>query len=67
MVKNNYNEPNKVTLISWVDTTLDLVLSQKNIKNGFQVTKLQPLNPKAMDGRTKPSELYTIDHNNNIK
>jgi hypothetical protein len=24
------------------------------------------LNPKAIDGRTKPSELYTADHNNNL-
>ncbi len=64
MVRNIYNEPNKVTLVRWVDKALDLALSKKNIKNGFQVTKIWPLNPKAMDGRTKPNELYTTNYNN---
>jgi hypothetical protein len=38
MVKNNYNELNKVTLVAWVDKALDVALSKKNIKSGFQVT-----------------------------
>jgi hypothetical protein len=29
MVRNYYNEPNKVTLVGWVDKTLDLALSKK--------------------------------------
>ncbi len=64
MVRNYYNEPNKVTFVGWVDKALDLALSKKNIQNGFQITRIWPLNLKAMDARTKPSELYTIDHNN---
>ncbi len=63
MVRNNYNEPNKVTLAGWVDKALDLALSKRNIKNGFQVTRTWPLNPKAMDRRTKPNELYITNHN----
>jgi hypothetical protein len=43
MVRNNYNEPNKVTLASSVKKALDLALSKKNIKNGFQVTRIWPL------------------------
>ncbi len=39
MVINNYNEPNKVTLASWVDKALDLVLFKRNIK--FMGFKLQ--------------------------
>jgi hypothetical protein len=31
MVRNYYNEPNKVTLVGWVDKALDLGLSKKNI------------------------------------
>jgi len=65
MVRTNYNEPNKVTLVGWVNKALDLALSKRNIKSGFQVTRIWSLNPKAMDGRTKPSELYTNNHNNN--
>ncbi len=65
MVRNNYNEPNKATLVGWVNKAWDLVFSKKNIKNGFQVTWIWPFNPKAMDGRTKSNELYIANHNNN--
>jgi hypothetical protein len=44
---------------------LDLALSKRNIKNRFQVTRIWLFNLKAMDGKIKPNELYTIDHNNN--
>jgi hypothetical protein len=30
MVINNYNEPNKATLATWVDEALDVALSKKN-------------------------------------
>jgi hypothetical protein len=65
IVRKNYNESNKATFASWVYKALDLVLSKGNIKNRFQVTRIQLFNPKAMDGKTKPNELYIIDHNNN--
>jgi hypothetical protein len=65
MVRNNYNEPNKATLAMWVDKALDIALSKKNIKSGFKVIGIWPFNPKAMDGRTKPSEFYFVDCNNN--
>jgi hypothetical protein len=65
MVKNNYNEPDKVTFATWVDKALDVALSKRNIKNGFNVTGIWPFNPKVMDGRTKPSEFYHVDCNNN--
>jgi hypothetical protein len=65
MVRNNYNEPNKATFVDWVDEALGMALCKGNIKNGFQVTKIWPLNPKVIDGRTKPIKLYTVDYNNN--
>ncbi len=40
MVKNDCNEPNKVTFVGWVDEALDMALSKRNIKNGFQVTRI---------------------------
>ncbi len=64
MVRNNYNEPDKATFASQVDKALDLALSKRNIKNGFQVTRIWLINSKAMDGRTKPNELDTTNHNN---
>jgi hypothetical protein len=35
MVRNNYNQPYKATLATWVDKALDVTLSKRNIKNGF--------------------------------
>ncbi len=63
MVISNYNQPNKATFVGWVDEALNMALSKRHIKNGFQITRIWPLNPKAMDGRTKPNELYIADHN----
>jgi hypothetical protein len=64
MVSNNYKEPYKIVFANWVDKTLDAILSKRNINNGFKVIGIWHFNPKAMDGRTKPSELYTIKDNN---
>jgi hypothetical protein len=33
MVKNNYNELDKVTFATWVNKTIDVALSKRNIKN----------------------------------
>ncbi len=60
MVKNNYNEPDKATLVAWVNEELNVALSKRNIKNGFNVTRIWPFNPKAMDERIKPSEFYAV-------
>jgi hypothetical protein len=65
MVRINYNELDKVTFVAWVDKALDAALSKRNIKNGFQVTRIWACNPKATDVRIKPSELYVADRNNN--
>jgi hypothetical protein len=32
MAKNNYLEPNKVTLVAWVDKALEQSLKKENIK-----------------------------------
>jgi hypothetical protein len=37
MVRNNYNKLDKATLTTWVDKALDVALSKRNIKSGFQV------------------------------
>jgi len=37
MVKIYYNEPNKVTLVGWVDKALDLALSKKTSRMGFKL------------------------------
>jgi hypothetical protein len=38
MVKNNHCEPDKCTLVSWVDKSLDQSLSKKYIRSGFKGT-----------------------------
>ncbi len=63
MVNNNYKELDKITFANKVDKALNATLSKRNIKNGFKVTRIWPLNPKAMDGKTKLNELYIIKDN----
>jgi hypothetical protein len=59
MVKNNHCEPNKCTLASWVDKNLDQSLTQKNINSGFKVIRIWPMNPKAMEHKIRPFNVYT--------
>jgi len=66
MVRNNHRKLNKATLISWVDKTPVQLLFKKNIKSNFKATKVWPFNPKAMDERTKPNDLYTLTPNTMI-
>ncbi len=63
MVRSNHRKLNKATLINWVDKTLNQLLFKKNIKFNFKATKIWPFNPKAMDERTKPNDLYTLAPN----
>ncbi len=55
------DQAHHVILVSWVDKALDQ--SKKNIKHGFKVIRIYPPNPKTMDERTKPSDLYTLAPN----
>ncbi len=64
MVRRNYVEPNKITLVGWVDKALDLTFTRKNIMSGFKGTRIWPLNPNALDSKTSISILYTL-HNQN--
>ncbi len=66
MVKNNHYEPEKCTLVGWVDKALEQALTMKNIKNGFKTIRIWPLNPKVMDDNTKPSDVYTTKPSPNI-
>jgi len=59
MFKNNHRDLDKVTLAGWADKTLNQSLSKQNIKIGFKTIRIWPLNPRAMDNRNKPNELYT--------
>jgi len=54
MVRFNYLEPNKVTLVSWVDKALNQSLSKQNILSEFRATWVWPLNLRAMDDKTSP-------------
>jgi hypothetical protein len=60
MARNNYCEPHKITLTSWVEKSLDQVLIKTNIMAWFKTTRIWLLNPNAMDEKTNPNSLYTI-------
>jgi hypothetical protein len=46
--------------VGWVDKALDQALLRKNIISGFKSIGFWPLDPKAMDERTKASSLYIV-------
>ncbi len=60
MIKNNYCKPDKITLASWVDKSLDQTLIKKNIMAKFKTTRIWLLNLNTMDEKTNPSSVYTI-------
>jgi hypothetical protein len=47
-------------MVGWVDKVLDQAFSRKNIILGFKNKRILPLEPKTMDERKRPSNLYTI-------
>ncbi len=63
-IRNNYNEPNKVTLGRWVNNAIEKKLTMQNIQSDFKATRIWPTNPMAMDNRIKPSEMYTSTSTN---
>ncbi len=64
MSKNNYKELDKIMLDGWVNKALDQGLSKQNIKFGFKVTRIWPINLRAMVDKILPSEIYTTSNNN---
>jgi hypothetical protein len=48
MAKNNFLQPNKIILAEWVDKALQQSLKKENIKFGFRVYEICPLNSIAM-------------------
>lgn len=64
MVRNNHRELYKCTIVSWVYKSLYQTLSKKNIKSGFKIIGIWPFNPKAMDGKTRPFKIYTLNATN---
>jgi hypothetical protein len=47
MSNSNYMELNDITLVGWVDQALDKSITKQNIKFGFKVTCIYPLNPNG--------------------
>jgi len=59
MAKNNYFELDKATLVAWVDKALQSCLKKENMKLGFKVYRIWPLNLVAMVGKFGPSDVFT--------
>jgi hypothetical protein len=60
MVKNNYLEPNKTTLVAWVDKALQQPLKKENMKLGFKVSRIWPLNLTTMVGKFGLSDVFIV-------
>ncbi len=52
------HELNKCTFVVWVDKVLNETLFLKNIMSEFRATRIWPFNPKAMDHKRRPSDVY---------
>jgi hypothetical protein len=52
-------ELDKITLARWVDQAFEQALTKKNIKYGFKVPCIWPLDLNAMNNKFQPSSLYT--------
>jgi len=65
MFKSNHMELDKITLAGCVDQAIDQSLMKKNIKVGLKATSIWSFNPKAMDNKTRPLEIYTTRNINN--
>ncbi len=59
-------ELNKIILAKQVDQVLEQPFTKKTLF-GFRVMRIWPLNPKAMDNKTKPLKVYTITNMNNAR
>ncbi len=46
-----------VSMIALVDYALEQSFIKQNLKSGFRTIGIWPLNPKAMDNKTKPLEV----------
>jgi nitrate reductase NapE component len=53
-------QPDKIILVEWVDKALQQSLKKENIKFGFRVYEIWPLNSIAMVTKFGPSEVFTI-------
>ncbi len=49
--KQLHIEPNKITLVGWVDKTLDKIFFKHNFKFGFKVTRMWYLNPRVVNDK----------------
>ncbi len=51
MVRRNYTKSNKITLVGWVDKTLNLTSIRQNVMSRFKGTRIWPFNPRVMDSK----------------
>jgi len=54
---SNHMEPNKITLVGWVDQA---IFTKQNIKFRFRTKGIWLLNPKAMHNKTRPLKVYIV-------
>jgi hypothetical protein len=60
-------EHDKITLVGWVDQALDKSITKQNIRFGFRVISIYLINLKAMDSKTRPSNIYITITNEHEK
>ncbi len=64
MVRSKFSEHDKITFLGLVDKSLNQSLIKQNIKVGFKWTKIWPFNPKAIENKTHPTNIYIVGDSN---
>jgi hypothetical protein len=67
MAKNNFLKPDKITLAKWVDKALQQYLKKENIKFGFSVFTIWPLNSTSMAKKFGPSEVFIVTEEEDLR
>jgi hypothetical protein len=62
MVRRNYTKLDKTIMARWVDKTLDLAFTRKNVMSRFKGTWIWALTPRAMDSKTGFRIIYTLQN-----
>jgi hypothetical protein len=64
MARSKFKKLDKITFVRWVDKVLNQSLTKQNIEVQFRVIGIWSFKPKAMDEKTKSTNIYTTMNSN---
>ncbi len=64
MARSKFKKLDKIAFVRWANKVLNQSLIKQNVKAQFRVIGIWPFNPKVMDEKTKPTNIYTTMNSN---